>query len=232
MNRHLMQSVVLLTSLVLGGVTNADPISYLNISTDTGFSASEAIEGINVGNGNHYYGSQVTNESFTTVTNMVGDSDTPRLGGNVQISNTSTSEIEFVIGFYLPVTQQNPNSYDWGGSLTLALTGIDASLRSLVDSPIWTGTLNDIEMGSMLAAPFELSFSGLGSQATEDALSGLIDWNGDSGYLAIQYAFSLSAGDTVVFGGSLGFIPVPGAISLLLMTMISGRSRRRSGIVT
>ncbi|MBG84766.1 MAG: hypothetical protein CMJ40_09510 [Phycisphaerae bacterium] len=215
----------------LAGVTaivNAEPISYLDINTSTGYSSNVSIDGIDIGNGNHYYGNQTATESFTVVTNMVGDSNTPMLGGNVQIANASSSDIDFVIGFYLPAEELDAGSYDWAGSISLALTGIDASLSSLLDTPVWSSGIGDVEMGTLLVDPFELAFDGLGSQATEEAISGMIDWNGDSGMLSVEFAFNLSAGDSVVFGTSLGFVPAPGAVSLLGLALLSGRRRRRS----
>lgn len=206
----------------------AEPISYLDIQTSTGYSSNVSIDGIDIGGGNNYYGDQTTSDSFTIVTNMVGDSNIPVLGGNIQVANASSSDIDFVIGFYMPVTQQDAGSYDWAGSISLALTGIDASLSSLIDTPVWSAGIDDIELGTLLSDPFEMGFSGTGSQSTQEAISSLIDWNGDSGMLSIGLSFNLSAGDTAVFGTSLGFIPTPGAICLLAITMIGGRSRRRS----
>ncbi len=228
MKIHMTSLITLAASAVVATTVQASPISSLEIATSTGFSESQNITGLDVGNGNYYYGNQTTDDSFTVTTNMVGDSGTPRLGGNIQVSNASTSEIDFVIGFYLPVNEQNAGEFDWSGSMTLALTGIDASISSLVDNPVWTAELNNIEMGTMLVDPFEIGFSGTGTEAVDDAISGSIDWNGDSGTLFVELAFSLSQGDTAVFGTSLGFVPAPGAISLLAMALVFGRSRRRS----
>ena len=227
MNRLLMPFLMSATSVVTAMVS-AEPISYLDISASTGYSSNVSIDGIDVGNGNHYFGNQTATESFTIVTNMVGDSNTPMLGGNVQIANASSSDIDFVIGFYLPATELDAGSYDWAGSMSLALTGIDASLSSLLDTPVWSAGIGNVELGDLLVDPFEMGFDGLGSQATEEAISGLIDWNGDSGMLSVRYAFNLSAGDSVVFGTSLGFVPAPGVISILGLAMLSRRSRRRS----
>ena len=225
MNRFTIPSLAL---ALLATTASAGPISYLDIETSNGFSSNQSIEGIDVGNGSNYYGNQTTTESLSIVTNMVGNSDVPTLGGNIQVANGSTSDIDFVIGFYMPLTQQDADVYDWAGSMTLALTGIDASLSSLLDTPVWSSSIDDIELGVLLVDPFEMSFSGIGSESTQEAISGLIDWNGDSGMLFVELAFNLSAGDTAVFGTSLGFIPAPGALCLLAITMIGGRTRRRS----
>ncbi len=226
MNLRIMTITSICIAASAAGV-QASPISYLDVSTSNGYSDTIAIDGIDAGSNGTYYGQNIASEDFTLSLNLLGDSTMPRLGGNLQISNSTDQELEYVVGFLMPLMDVAAGTYDWDASLTIALTGVDGSIRSISEEPIWAASVGDHFIGEMYTNPFELAFEGPGTASINEALSGEIDFL-DGDYLSVRYSFSLSAGDTVVFGGSFGFVPAPGALAVLGLAALAGRRRRRS----
>ncbi|MEE2907981.1 MAG: hypothetical protein VX527_09145 [Planctomycetota bacterium] len=222
--------LAMITSLCLGlsgMLAQASTVAYLDVSTSHGYADTIAINGMNAGDNGQFYGHHIAEDGFTLSANMLGDSTMPRLGGSLQISNATNDEVEYVVGFLMPLMDVVPGDYEWDASLTLSITGIDGSVRSLAEEPIWASSVGGNFLGSMFTNPFELAFEGPGTAAIQDAISGGISYL-DADMLSVRYAFALSPGDTVVFGGSLGFIPSPGALCLLGLAALSARRRRRT----
>ena len=216
--------------LLLGILTlnaQGDTIALMDVTASTGFAETYSINGTDVGNDQELFSQQIIDDNFSVNANFIGSTDNAFLGGGFQIANSSAGQIDFTLEFLLPVAELDVTLNDWAGSLTIALTGFDASIQSLLNEPIWAAAANGQLMGTMFADPFEMAVSGSGTDSISEAIDGSTPFAGD-GMLAVRYAFSLSAGDSVVFGGSLGYVPAPGAIALLGLASMMGPRRRRS----
>ncbi len=208
-------------------LAQASTVAYIDVSTSNGYADTFAINGIDTGGNGEFYGHNMAENDFTLSANMLGDSSMPRLGGSLHVSNSTNQEVEYVIGFLMPLMDVDAGTYDWDASLTMTITGIDGSIRSITEEPIWAAMVGDHDIGTMFTNPFELAFEGPGTASIDNAISGNMNYLGGE-YMSVQYSFSLSAGDTVAFGGSMGFVPAPGALCLLGLAAIAGRRRRRS----
>ena len=213
-------------SMLAAGTASAETYGLLDISSSTGFFDTINVAGIDVTEDGVLFSHQVADDDFTVAANYLGEPSNGVLGGSLQVANASANDIEFVIGFVMPLDDFEPGFVNWAASVTAALTGIDGTVRSLAGEPIWAASVGGTLLGTMLLDPFELTTTGLGTTAAEEWLSGSLDWNGGD-TMTIRYAFSLSAGDSVVFGGARGFVPAPGAVALLGLAVITGHRRRR-----
>ena len=204
-----------------------DTIALMDVSASTGFAETYAIAGTEIGNEQQLFSQQIIDDSFSVNANFVGSPENAFIGGGFQIANSTAGQIDFTLEFLLPINELESSLNDWAGSLTIAITGFDASIQSLLNEPIWAAAANGELMGTMLTDPFEMSVDGFGTDSIAAAIDGSTPFAG-GGFLAVRYAFSLSAGDSVVFGGSLGYVPAPGAIALLGLASLIGPRRRRS----
>ena len=204
-----------------------DTIALMDVSASTGFAETYAIAGTEIGNEQQLFSQQIIDDSFSVNANFVGSPENAFIGGGFQIANSTAGQIDFTLEFLLPINELESSLNDWAGSLTIAITGFDASIESLLNEPIWAAAANGELMGTMLVDPFEMGVDGFGTESIAAAIDGSTPFEG-GGYLAIRYAFALSPGDSVVFGGSLGYIPAPGALALLGMASLIGPRRRRS----
>ena len=223
--RHLMLTMPMLGVLAFNA--HGDTVAIMDLTASTGFAETYSIEGTDVGNDQQLFSQQIIDDSFSVNANFIGSPDQAFLGGGFQIANSTAGQIDFSLEFLLPVTQMDMALNDWAGSLTIALTGFDASIQSLLNEPIWAAAANGELMGTLFADPFEMSVEGFGTESIAAEIDGSTPFAG-GGMLAVRYAFSLSAGDSVVFGGALGYVPAPGAIALLGLASMMGPRRRRS----
>ena len=98
---------------------------------------------------------------------------------------------------------------------------------------MWNATIDGLDAVSLF--PNGSAFGGSNGPATVDSgpeflsaaqLASLANQNPSN--IGVRLDFDLTPGETVGFVGVFGFIPAPGALALLGLAGLAGRTRRRS----
>lgn len=169
--------------------------------------------------------------------NLLVNSD-PFIVGNISVTNTGTTTREFFLHLILP--KGTPASHSRvGGSVTGTVTdrnGNGAVLSSIGDSGLFTaitdfGASTRATAGSLLssttitAGSFQSSSLGPASfgDPIPSQLHGLVAEN-----IAMQFRFSLTAGDSASFTSIfvVEAVPAPGAVALMGLAGLRRRRRR------
>ena len=205
---------------------HGDTVGFFDISCSNGFNEEVNVVGVDVGGNQSLYTYQTAQPDFLINSMLLGNSVNPFLGGSVQLTNnTLADDLNFQVNFAFPTNEFTTALSLWDASATIVIAGLNPSIQSLPGEPVWSAAIEGELLGTMFVNPFNLSLSGEGTAAIDEALSGTTPFNG--GELGLRLSFTLSPGDTVAFGTSVGFIPTPGAIAVLGLSLVSGRSRRR-----
>ena len=182
-------------------------------------------------------GSMVSDPTQSTLTwHMMVDPD-PFVQGTFSVSNDSSVTREYVVDFVLPISPAIPNaSYIAGsvsgtitdsngdGSATVASTGGGSIYNAFIDgAPIRT-----LLTGSSFGVSSAFGSTNFGPESFGYPI-GSLTGPGASTSIALQFRFSLSAGDTASFSSIfvVNPIPAPGAMVLLAIGGLCARRRRR-----
>ena len=182
-------------------------------------------------------GSMVSDPTQSTLTwHMMVDPD-PFVQGTFSVSNDSSVTREYVVDFVLPISPAIPNaSYIAGsvsgtitdsngdGSATVASTGGGSIYNAFIDgAPIRT-----LLTGSSFGVSSAFGSTNFGPESFGYPI-GSLTGPGASTSIALQFRFSLSAGDTASFSSIfvVNPIPAPGAMALLAIGGLCARRRRR-----
>lgn len=147
-------------------------------------------------------------------------------------TNTSSQSQSYVFTFELFDIEDWQGDIAYSGLLNATvhdLNGNGALLSSFSNMSLFTGYVDGISLMDLATSPFSLAAAPGGSASIGTSGSG----TAGSGYadsLKVRLAFTLSAGDSVTFGGdwTVNSVPAPGALALLLGAMpFCGRGRRR-----
>lgn len=169
--------------------------------------------------------------------NLLVNSD-PFIVGNISVMNTGTTTREFFLNVVLPKGSVSSHHYV-GGSVTGTVTDLNgngAILSSIGDSGLFTaftdfGTANRATAGSLLSSTTitagaflssSLGPAGFGDPIPSQ-LHGAVAEN-----IAMQFRFSLTAGDSASFTSIfvVEAIPAPGALALMGLAGLRNRRRR------
>lgn len=175
---------------------------------------------------------------FTLAWNMLVNPD-PFIITNLVVTNTTTITQDIVVEIILPTNIDLPASLV-GGSVTGTVTDLNgngATLASIGSDGIYTA-LTDLGFGTQATAGTLLTFTSVSAgsflsasvgpasfgDAIPSQLHGAVVEN-----IAVQFRFSLTAGDSASFTSIFVVEPVPspGGIALLGLSMLAAGGRRR-----
>lgn len=158
----------------------------------------------------------------------------PVLAYNFSWTNSSTQTQSYLFTFSLTDIDQWDGDIDFSGLLNATVqdnNGNGATFATANGLPLFTGSVDGVNLLTLGNNPFSLQASA-GSSASTGNLSGSgMSGIGYESSLTVQLSFSLSAGDSVSFGGNwtVNPVPAPGALALLLACgPVLGRGRRRA----
>ncbi len=216
--------------MLIGAIcTNAalgDMVGIVNITSSNGFNQTASLDGIPLGDGSMYWTHQLNSDDFTVSTTMVGNPEAASIGTVLQVVNGSTAMLQFNIAFSMTLEALPVGISEWVASQSVTLGGIDSTLSSIIDLPLWSVTLGDVETAVLFETPFSLNAGSEGSIAVAQNGSGSVFLTGGDS-LGVHYHFELDAGATVAFSGGFATIPVPASIALLGCWFIPVGRRRR-----
>lgn len=182
-------------------------------------------------------GSMYSSPTQSTLTwHMMVDPD-PFIQGTFTVSNDSTATREYVVDFLLPISPAIPDASYIAGSVSGTVTDSNgdgsAFLASTGGGSIYNAFIDGAQVRTLLdGASYGVSTS-FGSTSFGPASFGYpigsLTGPGASTSIALQFRFSLSAGDTASFSSIfiVNPVPAPGAVALLAIAGACMRRRRR-----
>jgi MYXO-CTERM domain-containing protein len=182
-------------------------------------------------------GSMYSSPTESTLTwHMMVDPD-PFIQGTFTVSNDSSATREYVVDFILPIAPEIPDISHIAGSVSGTVTDSNgdgmATLASTGGGSHYNAFIDGVPVQTLLTgASFAVS-TAFGSTSFGPASFGYpigsVTGPGASTSIALQFRFSLSAGDTASFSSIfvVNPVPAPGAIALLAIAGACVRRRRR-----
>jgi hypothetical protein len=172
----------------------------------------------------------------TLTWHMMVDPD-PFVQGTFTVSNDSSVTREYVVDFILPISPAIPDMSYIAGSVSGTVTDSNgdgsALMSSLGSDTIYNAFIDGTSVRTLLGGSSFGVSSAFGSTSFGPASFGYpigsMTGPGASTSIALQFRFSLSAGDTASFSSIfiVNPIPAPGAIALLAVSVACARRRRR-----
>ena len=169
----------------------------------------------------------------TLTWHMMVDPD-PFVQGTFTVSNDSSATREYVVDFILPISPAIPDMSYIAGSVSGTITDSNgdgmATKASTGGGSIYNAFIDGTSVRTLLTGASYGVSSAFGSTSFGPASFGYpigsLTGPGASSSIALQFRFSLSAGDTASFSSVfvVNPVPAPGALALLA---VAGACRRR-----
>lgn len=175
-----------------------------------------------------------TNSTLTW--HMTVDPD-PFVQGTFTVSNDSNETREYTVDFNLPISPAIPNASIIAGSVSGTVTDSNgngsALMASIAGGSIYNSLIDGTSVRTLMTnrtvgVSTAFGSTNFGAESFGYPI-GTVVGPGASNSIALQFRFSLSAGDTASFSSVfvVNPVPAPGAIALLAVAGACGRRRRR-----
>lgn len=182
-------------------------------------------------------GSMYSSPTSSTLTwHMMVDPD-PFVQGTFTVSNDSNETREYTIDFVLPISPAIPDASFIAGSVSGTVTDSNGNGSALMSSIGGGSVYNAFIDGAPVRTLMGNSAVGVSTAFGTTSFGaesfgypiGSVQGPGASTSIALQFRFSLSAGDTASFSSIfiVNPVPAPGAIALLAVAGACNRRRRR-----
>lgn len=182
-------------------------------------------------------GSMYSQPTSSTLTwHMTVDPD-PFINGTFTVSNDSNEARDYVVDFVLPISPAIPQGSYIAGSVSGTVTDVNGNgsawLTSTGATSIYNSFIDGSSVRTMLSGASYSVGTAFGSTSFGPTTFGypVGSVTGPAAFqsIALQFRFSLSAGDSASFSSVfvVNPIPAPGALALLGLAATIGRRRRR-----
>jgi hypothetical protein len=182
-------------------------------------------------------GAMYSSPTQSTLTWHMSVDPDPFVQGTFTVSNDSNETREYTVDFILPISPAIPDASFIAGSVSGTLTDSNgngsAAMSSIAAGSIYTSLIDGAPVrtllnGSAFGVSTAFGSTNFGTESFGYPVGSLVG-PAASTSIALQFRFSLSAGDTASFSSVfiVNPIPAPGALALLAVAAGCQRRRRR-----
>jgi len=210
--------------LATASTASAGLVGLLDLSTNTGYSNTTNLTGTPLPDGSLLWSHQVSDPEFTATATIIGNVEDAAVSTAVQFVSGSTEMLSVDMGFTMPLGL-DPLGAEWTSSISISLSGLNASLQSASLDGLWTAGPDGQAVAAFMPFPFELVSDGGGSNTAFASGAGSTPL-ASADELMWRIRFDLSPQSTVVINGAYATIPSPASLAVLFALSFSSRRRR------